>query len=233
MAAEFQSLRARQGTVLTEAAMTATRSRLPTVSEILDSVLGTPPRLVTWKVRQAVRTAYALCDRPLDAVLQAVMSPDPAMLAERKERTERALALLEHGGHRILGRELPLVRRSGPVPYAGRADALALVRWPDEPRPVATLIEVKARDRLAVYERDILQVAAYLLAAQERTEPPDEAALLMVTGDAVWLLGLPPEMLQTAMLAWAAVLVTYAGCRSLHGQAGELLRSMGDENGCA
>jgi hypothetical protein len=213
--------------------MAATMTRFPTVSEILDGVLGTPPGLVSWKVRQAVRTAYALSDRPLDAVLQAVMTPDVAMLAERKERTERALAILETSGHRILERELPLVRRSGSVPYAGRADALALVRWPDEPRPVVTLIEVKARDRLAVYERDILQVAAYLLAAQEHTEPPEGAALLMVTDGAVWLLDLPPEVLQTAMLAWAAVLVTYAGCRSLHGQAGELLRAVGDEIGCA
>jgi hypothetical protein len=207
----------------------ATMTRFPTVSEILDGVLGTPSGLVTWRIKQAVQTAYALSDRPLDAVLQAVMTPDAAMLAERKERTEQALVLLEAAGHRILGRELPLVRRSGPVPYAGRADALALVRWPDEVDPALTLIEVKARDRLVVYERDVLQVAAYLLAAQERTNPPEGAALLMVTGDAVWLLGLPPEMLQTAMLAWAAVLVTYAGCRSLHGQAGELLRAVGDE----
>jgi hypothetical protein len=206
--------------------MAATMTRFPTVSEILDAVLGTPPGLVTWRIKQAVQTAYALNDRPLDAVLQAVMTPDVAMLADRKERTERALVILEQDGHRILGREVPLVRRSGPVPYAGRADALALVRWPDEPRPVATLIEVKARDRLVVYERDVLQLAAYLLAAQERKEPPEGAALLMVTGDAVWLLGLPPEMLQTAMLAWAAVLVTYAGCRYLHERAEELLRSM-------
>lgn len=118
---------------------------------------------------------------------------------------------------------MPLVYHGPPVSYRGRADLLLEVTWPDDHDRQLVLVEVKVRERPHIYERDLLQLAAYTMAAiAGGCLCIDSAAILLVVPPAAELVEVPLDVLRICVQTWLAILGVYAGLAEIREVCREL-----------
>lgn len=219
---------------------TRVHAMIPTVSAILDEVLGVSPALVSWHVRRAVMITRDLLARAagdegdglrppaLDDLYAAVRAPDPAVFRRTRDGELQARRCLIDAGVRVVAEEISLAYHGPPSPYRGRADLLLSVAWPDSNDRQLVLTEVKVRERPQIYERDLLQLAAYGLAmVQAGPAPIDGLAVFLVVPPVAALIEVPVELVRTGVGTWLDVLHVYAGLRALRRACADLVVDAG------